>query len=114
MGPGGPSAHEIVVITKPKEGHTYPLWQQPMFVFVLITNLHGTCRFQVELRLDELDADTLVQATSELSLEFGNDPLRMQPISVMIKSARLPRAGVYRLNMVSNGTTLATATIHAR
>jgi hypothetical protein len=114
MGDGGPSAHEIIYAVRPKQGHTYPLWQRPFFVLSLITNLHGVCRFHMELRLEDLEKDVLVQATDEFEVDLGNDPLQVQPVSIMIKAAKLPRAGVYRVKFVCDEETLANAIIHAR
>jgi hypothetical protein len=114
MGAAGPSAHEILYAVQARPGHDYPLWQRPFFVLVLITNLHGVCQFHLEMRLDELDTDDLVLATGTFAVESGNEPLRVQAISVMMKAASLPRPGVYRLDLVSGGEVLASTTIHAR
>ena len=110
----GPSVHEIVYAMRAKEGHSYPLWQQPMFVFVAITNLHGSCRFHLELRLEELEQETVIATTGEFEFESGNDPLHVFPLSIMMKAVTLPQPGVYQLYMVSQGEELAKATIHAR
>lgn len=110
----GPSANEILYAIQPKSGHHYPLWQQPFFVLTLMTNVHGVCQFQIELRLEEIDRESVVQKTDMLSLDLGNAPLRVQPVSIMMKAAELPKRGVYHLCFVWNGQTLAKATIHAR
>jgi hypothetical protein len=90
----GPSAHEILTAIQAKKGHSYPLWQRPFFTLVMITNLHGPCDFSVEMRLEELEEEILIAATDKLSLDPGNDPLRIQPVSIMMKAVKLPRPGV--------------------
>lgn len=102
---GGPNAHEIMYAIQPKHGHSYPLWQRPFYLLALITNVHGVCRLQIELHLEELDQDVLVQTTDSLAIDLGNDPLRVQPVSIMMKAAKLPRPGVYRLNLTSDSET---------
>jgi hypothetical protein len=99
---------------QPKPGQAYPIWQRPFYALALMTNIHGLCRFQIEMRLEELDEEVLVQRTEMLAVNLGNDPLRVHAVSIMMNAAKLPRPGVYRLNLVSDGETLATATIHAR
>ena len=110
----GPSAHEIMYTIQPKKGHTYPLWQRPFFILAMITNLHGRCPFHIELRLEELAQETTIQATDDWILEVGNDPLRVQPISIMMKAVELEQASVYHLYFVWKGEDLARAIIIAR
>ena len=112
--PNGPSADEILCAIQAKKGHAYPLWQRPFFVLVLITNLHGICEFHVELRLEELEQERLIVETDRFSLDPGNDPLRIQPVSIMMKAARLPCPGVYHLCFVWGNEDLAKSVIHAR
>ncbi len=114
MSAGGPRAHEIVYAVQAKSGHGYPLWQRPLFIFAAVTNLHGRCRFHVELRLEELERETLITAADVFELDSANDPLRVYPVSIMMKAANLPRPGVYQLFFVCDGKELAKATIHAR
>jgi hypothetical protein len=114
MSGNGPSAHEIVYATKAKEGHGYPLWQQPLFIFAAMTNMHGRCQFLVELRLEELEKETVIAMTDVFDFDAANDPLRVFPISIMMKAAKFPRPGAYQLYLVSNGQDLAKATVHAR
>jgi hypothetical protein len=114
MGAAGPTAHEILYAVEAKPGHSYPLWQRPFFVLLLITNLHGPCQFHLEMHLDEPDADHPVLRTDTFAVHVGNDPLRVQAASVMMKAAQLPQPGVYRLDLLSGGDVLASTTIHAR
>jgi hypothetical protein len=109
-----PSAHEILSTIQVKEGHAYPAWQRSFFVLVLITNLHGPCGFRIEIRLEELEQEILVQQTDPLTIDVGNDPLRIQTLSIMIKPTQLPKPGVYHVVFVWQDTELAKATVHAR
>jgi hypothetical protein len=97
-----------------KKGYDYPLWQRPFFTLALLSNLHGPCRFCVELRLDQVVREKVIQRTDWLSINPGNDPLRVHPVSIMMKAAELPRRGVYHLCFVWDKEELARATIHAR
>lgn len=110
----GPSAHEILYSVKPKQGHGYPLWQRPFYILALVTNMHGVCEFHVEMRLEEFHKEILIEATDRFSLEMGNDPLRIQSVSIMMKATKLPRLGVYNLHFIWNEKKLASATVHAR
>ena len=109
-----PSAYEIMYSLQPKQGFGYPVWQRPFFVLILLGNLHGPCHFHLELRLETLDDETVVQQTQQLTVDVGNIPLHVQPISVMIKPTELLGPSVYQLCLVWNEETLARATIHAR
>jgi hypothetical protein len=110
----GPTAHEILYSVRPKQGHRYPIWQRPFYVLACISNTHGPCTFRIELRLEELEQELVIQRTQYLTVDFGNDPLRVYPLSIMMKAAELPRPGVYRVCFVWNEQTLAGSTIHAR
>jgi len=110
----GPSAHEIVHALQPKAGNSYPLWQKPFFALALVANLHGACPFHLELRLEELESETVVKQSDPLSFDPGNDPLHVFPISIMMKAVELPQRGVYHLCFIWSGEELARATIHAR
>lgn len=108
----GPTAREVMYSIKGKAGAVYPLWQGTFFVLAIVANLHGPCPFRVELRIDEPEHDAVIQTTDLLILDVGNDPLRIQPVSVMMKAAKLPRAGVYRVCFIWNDEILASATVH--
>jgi hypothetical protein len=99
---------------QPKQGLNYPVWQRSFFVLVIIANLHGQCQFHIELRLEELDVESVIQRTNLFTVDLGNDPLRVQPISIMMNSVELRKPGVYEVCFVCNGTTLAKTPIHAR
>ena len=109
-----PSAHEIMYSIQPKKGLAYPVWQRSYFILVVLANLHGVCEFHIETRWEELDAGTVIQKTKPLAVDSGNDPLRVQPISIMMNPVKLPKAGVYQVCLVCNNQTLARALIHAR
>lgn len=109
-----PSAHEVLYSVQPKEGLSYPVWQRTYFVLILLTNMHGVCRFHIEIRLEELEKETVIQRTDPLVVDLGNEPLRVQSISVMMKPVKIPSPGVYQVCLVSNGNVLAKAPIHAR
>jgi hypothetical protein len=109
-----PSAHEIINAVQLKEGFSYPAWQRPYFILAVITNLHGTCDFHLELRLEEMENEIAVYSSDVLSLSAGNDPLRIHSVSVMMKATRIPRPGVYQVCFLWREKVLARATIHAR
>jgi hypothetical protein len=91
-----PSAHEVMYSLQPKEGLHYPVWQRTYYVLVLATNLHGVCRYHIETRLEELETETVIQKTEPLVIDSGNDPLRVQPVSVMMSRSRSPRPAFRR------------------
>ena len=109
-----PSAHEILSTIQLKAGHSYPAWQRTFFVLAMLTNLHGPCEFRLQLLLEELEREILVQATDNLLLDVGNDPLRIHSISIMMKPTQLPRRGVYHIRFLWQEEELARATVHAR
>lgn len=109
-----PSAHEIMYAVQPKQELNYPVWQRSYFVLVILANLHGLCPFHIEMRLADLDVESVIQRTNLFTVDFGNDPLRVQPISIMMNPVELHRPGVYELCFVWNGDTLAKTPIHAR
>ena len=114
MSPNGPTAHEIVYAIQPKSGHTYPLWQRPLFIFRRSHQSAWAVPVSRGDALEELDQETLILATDEFELKSDNDPLRVYPVSIMMKAANLPRPGVYQLYLVRASESLAKATIHAR
>jgi hypothetical protein len=109
-----PSANEILYSVQPKAGLQYPVWQRTFFVLVMIANLHGKCKFHLETRLEEMEAESVIQRTNDLIVESGNDPLRVQPISIMMKPVELPKSGIYQVCFVWKKEVLAKAQIHAR
>ena len=109
-----PSALEILYAVKPTAGTSYPVWQRPFFIFVLITNLHGSCKFHIELHREELEQETVVQRSDVFNLDFVNDPLHVQPLSIMMKATELEDPGVYHVCLVWNDEILAKATFHGR
>ena len=109
-----PSANEIMYSIRAKSGLQYSAWQRTYYVLAVLSNLHGKCQFRVELRLEEVDADSTIQQSDTFTHDSGNDPLRVQPISIMMKPVELPKAGVYQVCFVWNGIVLAKTPIHAR
>jgi hypothetical protein len=109
-----PSANEIIYSLQPKKGMPHPIWQRSFFALAILSNLHGPCRFHVEIRLELLESETVVQQTDIFEVNLGNVPLRVQPVSIMIKAVQLPQPGVYHVALIWSNQELARATFHAR
>lgn len=114
-----PSVHDILYSIQLKEpAAAYPAWLRTFYVFALATDGRGECEFQVEVRLVRWDngseSESIVGRSVGGRADMGTEPLRFRFLSLMMQPIRLPEAGVYRVYLICNGSTIGQATILAR
>jgi|ERR1017187_2119129 hypothetical protein len=114
-----PSVHEILYAVRPKANLQYPVWLRPYYLFAMVADGMGVCRFHAEMRLVELDEEaieieTLVTTSTPDSTDLGNRRLRLRFLSIQMPPALLPQRGVYRIYLICEDQEIGVETIHAR
>jgi hypothetical protein len=105
-----PSAHDILYAIRPKPPFQYPIWLRSFYLFAMVADGQGLCRFHAEMRLVALDptlaeVERLVGTSKMDSADLGSQPLRVRFLSVEMPAVLLPKPGVYRVYL--NGTDLS-------
>jgi len=112
-----PSVHEILYSVRPKGNFSYPVWHQPFYLFAMIADGQGLCRFHVEVRLvewDGIELETLIGRSKHDLADLGNEPLRIRFLTLLVPPVLLSQTGVYRIYLICNGEEIGSETIHAR
>lgn len=87
----------LIFSIRSMEDPPFPTVQEEFCIFVVLTNGRGTG--QAFLKIVHADSDQAVRITQMVSVNFGNDPLKVLGIPFRIRNCTFPQPGLYWIQL---------------
>jgi hypothetical protein len=82
----------------------FPYVAPAICIFIVLTDCHGPGTLQLRIG----DFATILYDSGPIALQLPTDPLQVTGWPIRITNLRFPQAGVYEVELLGNGTVLAT------